>query len=63
MTWEAAVAAAKVIQVITGTLAQAVSMTHPQITPANRMAARLPSTQLKRCCIAPMMIRTWPLNH
>lgn len=64
VTWEAAVAATKVIQVITGTLAQAVSMTHPQITLANKMAALLPSTQLKRCDIAPMMmIKTWSLNH
>lgn len=63
-TWEAAVAATKVIQVAAGTLAQAMSMTHPQITLANKMAALLPSTQLKHCYIAlVIMIKTWPLNH
>lgn len=46
MTWEAAVAVAKVTQVVTGTLAQVVSMTHPQITLVNKMTALLPSTQL-----------------
>jgi hypothetical protein len=43
--WEVAVAATEAIQVVTGTPAQAVSMTHPQITTlANKMAALLPST-------------------
>jgi hypothetical protein len=64
VTWDTAVAAAKVIRVVTGIPALVVSMMHPQITLANKMTALLPSTQLRHHHIAVMrMLRTLPLNH
>jgi hypothetical protein len=64
-TWEAAVAATKVIQVSAGILAQARSMTHRQIiTLANtEVASLLPSTQLECCYTALiLMIRILPMT-
>jgi hypothetical protein len=66
VTWEAAVAATKVIQVSAGTLAQAQSMIHLQtITQANMgVVSLLPSTQLQ-CCYTVLMlvIKTLPITH
>jgi hypothetical protein len=60
---EAAVAATKVIRVITGILVQAVSTTHPQIVIlVERMKVLLPSTHLEHCYTAVIpVINTWPV--
>jgi len=60
VTWEAAVAATKVVPVAAGTLARAQSTTHPQIiTLANMVAALLPSTQLE-CCYTALILMIKP---